>query len=115
MGNLDMGGPCMADGLCVGASTDNFAISEFQMDGCLWYSSEHCYQGMKMKRKADRAKLASCVPKKGESSWDYGMRVWNMGQRGVMRDDWEKVKVKCMYEASTSHQLDRPYIPLRCL
>lgn len=90
----------MADGGVIGASTDNFAISEFELNGHRWYSAEHAYQGMKMKRKADTEKIAACSPKKGEKSWDYGMRVWNMGQRGTKRSDWEKVKVHCMYEAN---------------
>jgi hypothetical protein len=53
-----------------------------------------------MKNKVNQTKIAACVPKSGESSWNYGMRVWNMGQRFPMRSDWEVVKVEAMYIAN---------------
>ena len=76
-----MGGPCLCDGVSVGPSTDNFAICQFEIDGTMFYSSEHAYQSLKMKKIEHRAKVVACVPKKRENGWDYGMRVWNMGQR----------------------------------
>ena len=100
-----MGGLCCTDGKTVGTgkATDNFALVEegFQIDDVTYYSSEHAYQALKMRTKADRHKLARLVPKPKESAWDYGMRCWNAGQRGQPRRDWEAnggtVKIQAMY------------------
>ena len=95
-----MGGPCMCNGVAVGASTDNFAIALFRLDDAVYWSAEHAYQALKMRHKQDREKVVACAPKKGESAWDYGMRVWNLGQRGPARADWESAKVDAMYQAN---------------
>eukprot|EP00929_Paragymnodinium_shiwhaense_P119794 TRINITY_DN91691_c0_g1_i1.p1 TRINITY_DN91691_c0_g1~~TRINITY_DN91691_c0_g1_i1.p1 ORF type:complete len:224 (-),score=40.91 TRINITY_DN91691_c0_g1_i1:100-771(-) len=103
-----MGGPCCVDGrtLGTGKATDNFALVEdgFQIDGVTYFSAEHAYQALKPKSLAHRRKIAALVPKKGESAWDHGMRVWNAGQRQPERPGWHahdgRVKRRIMYECN---------------
>eukprot|EP00948_MAST-09A_sp_MAST-9A-sp1_P002489 g2489.t1 len=95
-----MGGPCMCNGKAVKPGTDNYEIFPFKFEGDTFYSSEHCYQAMKMKSSSDRKKIVKCVPRKDENAWDYGMRVWQKGQLLPKRKDWEKIKVDCMYKAN---------------
>lgn len=92
-----MGGPCLCNGKAVTPGTDNFEIAPFELQGIKYYSAEQAYQAAKMRKDADRAKVARCVPKPGERAWDYGMRAWQAGQLGAARKDWEAVKVEAMY------------------
>jgi len=95
-----MGGPCMCNGKAVTPGTDNFEIAPFIFEGITYYSAEQFYQALKMRKDADRAKIARCVPKPGEKAWDHGMRAWQAGQLGAARKDWEAVKVEAMYFAN---------------
>uniref|UniRef100_A0A0G4FDJ1 NADAR domain-containing protein n=1 Tax=Chromera velia CCMP2878 TaxID=1169474 RepID=A0A0G4FDJ1_9ALVE len=87
-------------GKSISPGTDNFEIMEFEMEGQTFYSSEQAYQAMKQKTDADRTKIAQQKPKEGENGWTFGMRVWNMGQRGARRANFEADKVEVMYEAN---------------
>lgn len=95
-----MGGPCMCNGKPIKAGTDNFEIVPFTLNGVQYWSAEQAYQALKMVNKADREKIAKAAPKKAERSWDHGMRVWQAGQLGKARLDWEAVKVEAMYFAN---------------
>ena len=95
-----MGGPCMCEGKGIKSGTDNFELCHFMMDGVDFHSAEQAYQFLKMKRKSDRTKIAARAPKTNESGWDYGMVVWNMGQRGEMVKNFEAIKVDVMYRAN---------------
>lgn len=90
----------MCNGKAVTPGTDNFEIAPFVYEGVTYYSAEQFYQALKMKKAADRGKLARCVPKPNEKAWDHGMRAWQAGQLGVARKDWEAVKVEAMYFAN---------------
>lgn len=90
----------MCNGKAVTPGTDNFEIAPFVWEGVTYYSAEQFYQALKMKKEADRAKIAKCVPKPGEKAWDHGMRAWQAGQLGTARKDWEAVKVEAMYFAN---------------
>merc|ERR1711871_317055 len=94
------GGPCLCGGSSIGPSTDNFALCTFEIDGLTYHSAEHAYQASKMRADRDRRHVAACRPRKGESSWDFGMRVWNQGQRLPAKKDWETTKVQTMYEVN---------------
>jgi len=100
----------MADGAAIGPSTDNFAICTFEIEGVRYHSAEHAYQALKMKSPKDKAKVAACEPKKGENSWDYGMRVWNLGQRLPKRKDWEQTKVRVMHQANKAKLEQNPIL-----
>lgn len=90
----------MCDGKAIAPGTDNFEIASFVFEGVTYYSAEQFYQALKMRKAADRTKIARCVPKPGEKAWDHGMRVWQAGQLGAARKDWEAVKVEAMYFAN---------------
>jgi predicted NAD-dependent protein-ADP-ribosyltransferase YbiA (DUF1768 family) len=90
----------MCNGRAVTPGTDNFEIAPFVYEGMTYYSAEQFYQALKMRKAADRAKIARCVPKPGEKAWDHGMRAWQAGQLGAARKDWEAVKVEAMYFAN---------------
>jgi predicted NAD-dependent protein-ADP-ribosyltransferase YbiA (DUF1768 family) len=95
-----MGGPCLCNGKAVTPGTDNFEIATFIHEGVTYYSAEQFYQALKMQKQADCAKIVKCVPKPREKAWDHGMRVWQAGQIGSVRKDWEAVKVEAMYFAN---------------
>lgn len=90
----------MCNGKAVAPGTDNFEIAPFVFEGVTYHSAEQFYQALKMRKAADRMKIARCVPKPGEKAWDYGMRAWQAGQLGAARKDWEAVKVEAMYYAN---------------
>jgi len=87
----------MCGGKAVAPGTDNFELAPFTVDGTQYWSAEQAYQALKLAGAADRAKVERCAPKKGESAWGHGMRVWQAGQLGRKRPDWEAVKVEAMY------------------
>jgi len=95
-----MGGPCLCDGKAVSPGTDNFEQVQFEINGVTYFSAEQAYQAIKMRKEADRAKIARVKPKAGEKGWDHGMRCWQAGQLGTARRDWEAVKVEAMYLAN---------------
>lgn len=95
-----MGGPCLSAGKTVKPGTDNFELKPFTMNDVQYWSSEHAYQALKMKNLADRTNIIKLVPRKGEKAWDHGMRVWQKGQQGKARSDWEAVKIEAMYLAN---------------
>jgi predicted NAD-dependent protein-ADP-ribosyltransferase YbiA (DUF1768 family) len=90
----------MCNGRAIAPGTDNFEIAPFVYEGVTYYSAEQFYQALKMRKPADRAKIARCVPKPGEKAWDHGMRAWQAGQLGAARKDWDAVKVEAMYLAN---------------
>jgi len=90
----------MCGGSAVKPGTDNFELKRFVMQGVQYWSAEQAYQALKMQKRADRERIAKLSPKKGESSWNHGMRVWQKGQFGKHRRDWEAVKVEAMYYAN---------------
>jgi len=90
----------MCNGKAISPGTDNFELGPFVYEGITYYSAEQFYQALKMRKEADRAKIARCVPKPGEKAWDHGMRAWQAGQLGAARKDWEAVKVEAMYFAN---------------
>mmetsp|Transcript_24652 Transcript_24652/g.54486 ORF Transcript_24652/g.54486 Transcript_24652/m.54486 type:complete len:103 (+) Transcript_24652:126-434(+) len=55
---------------------------------------------MKYKSSYHYEKILKMQPKNNESSWDYGMRVWNEGQRHPVGKNWEKNKVEWMYKVN---------------
>lgn len=64
------------------ACTDNFQIAQFKFEGKEWHSVEQAYQGYKFPDGENREKIRSTLPNEGESSFDYGQRVWRLGQQG---------------------------------
>lgn len=90
----------MCDGKPVESGTDNFELSVFHADGVTFYSAEQAYQAWKMEDSKARDKIVARVPRPGEKAWDYGMAIWNMGQRGMPVPNWEAHKVEAMYRAN---------------
>lgn len=98
-----MGGVCrlLSDGNAIDgpACTDNFQVVsiQFEHNSKLWWSAEQAYQASKFD---SRSKLYSDIlkadPGKRESDWDYGMRVWRMGQEKPPVDSWPNEKVRSM-------------------
>jgi len=86
--------------------TDNFQIASFSYDGTEWQSVEQCYQAQKFLSATQRHTIQSAVPKRRHGKYDkletahqYGMRVWDLGQRrAAIRPDWDQVKMRIMYE-----------------
>lgn len=103
-----MGGPCLCDGKTVKPGTDNFELKPFEIHGVQYWSAEQAYQAIKMGKKQDRASIAKLVPKKGETGWNHGMRVWQKGQLLKCRKDWEAVKVEAMYYANRCKMEQNP-------
>eukprot|EP00931_Biecheleriopsis_adriatica_P109026 TRINITY_DN83293_c0_g1_i1.p1 TRINITY_DN83293_c0_g1~~TRINITY_DN83293_c0_g1_i1.p1 ORF type:complete len:294 (+),score=48.44 TRINITY_DN83293_c0_g1_i1:97-978(+) len=110
-----MGGPCMCNGKAVAPGTDNFELVPFELNGVQYHSAEQAYQAIKMRKEADRAKVARCVPKPGEKAWDHGMRAWQAGQLGTARKDWEAVKVEAMYIANKAKLEQNPDVLMSLL
>lgn len=95
-----MGGPCLCGGRTIKPGTDNFEFRSFQMHGVQYWSAEQAYQAIKMENRRDKSRIAKLVPKKGETAWNHGMRVWQKGQLLKCRKDWEAVKIEAMYYAN---------------
>ncbi len=67
------------------ACTDNFQIANFKFRGHEYYSVEQCFQAMKFPEgSTTRSIIQASNPRHGESSGQYGHRVWKLGQS---RDD----------------------------
>ncbi len=114
-----MGGPCYIvhdhKKVLGPAATDNFQIISFKFppqDGPTWHSAEQCYQAQKYAGSDSEvySKIQSCQPIPGESDWQYGMRVWSLGQRGTPRPDWESIKVEIMYLVNCAKFACNPHI-----
>eukprot|EP00930_Biecheleria_cincta_P088691 TRINITY_DN7793_c2_g2_i1.p1 TRINITY_DN7793_c2_g2~~TRINITY_DN7793_c2_g2_i1.p1 ORF type:complete len:205 (+),score=37.88 TRINITY_DN7793_c2_g2_i1:54-617(+) len=96
-----MGGPAVIDGQAV-ASTDNFYVAPFVIDGVEWSTAEHYYQAAKYLRGGDASEWHSGASRIEEiRAAESGAKAWSLGQRSSvdMRPDWEHVKVNVMYRA----------------
>lgn len=81
------------------ATTDNFAIVPFEYGGTRFFSVEQAFQALKFApTSTTHATIVACVPEEGESASAHGHRVWRLGQGGLMRQDWEDVKVRVMLD-----------------
>jgi len=88
--------------------TDNFQIRRFTYQDVVWQSVEQAYQASKF-RGEWRTKLQEAVPFGGETDSAYGMRVWQMGQRGRgMVLEWEGMKVESMYRLNVAKYAHNP-------
>lgn len=71
------------------AFLSNFYPAEFVWDGIVWSSSEHAYQAAKVTDRAERLRMSKI---KGPGA------VKREGKVVEIRDDWEDVKVRTMYQ-----------------
>ena len=83
-------------------ATDNFAVHPFTFDGTLWQSVEQCYQAHKFPDANMREAIRLMVPQPGETDHTHGLRVWQAGARGKLREDWDAVKIEIMLRACRS-------------
>lgn len=68
----------------------NFSFSPIEEDGITYPTVEHYFQAMKTKNLAERKKIADA---NGASAAKY------LGRRVKLREDWEEIKDKVMYNA----------------
>ena len=95
-----MGGVCKlkTDGP---SCTDNFQYSKFVHKGYMWLSAEQAYQALKFEVGSEWfTRIHEMEPLEDESSWDFGMRAWQYGQKGRLRPEWELVKLRTMLEVN---------------
>eukprot|EP00286_Rhodomonas_abbreviata_P025066 CAMPEP_0181311326 /NCGR_PEP_ID=MMETSP1101-20121128/13072_1 /TAXON_ID=46948 /ORGANISM="Rhodomonas abbreviata, Strain Caron Lab Isolate" /LENGTH=191 /DNA_ID=CAMNT_0023418039 /DNA_START=45 /DNA_END=620 /DNA_ORIENTATION=- len=89
--------------------TDNFQIKNFTFEGKQWQSVEQCYQAMKYTDDKTQELLRTYLPYKLESEWQYGCRVWELGQcRPPSRPEWGTRKVEYMYQINVAKYLAYP-------
>eukprot|EP00930_Biecheleria_cincta_P036044 TRINITY_DN24749_c0_g1_i1.p1 TRINITY_DN24749_c0_g1~~TRINITY_DN24749_c0_g1_i1.p1 ORF type:complete len:191 (-),score=31.36 TRINITY_DN24749_c0_g1_i1:21-593(-) len=74
------------------ACTDNVQIANFTYEGQEWYSVEQAYQGYKFDR-ASREKIRCMIPNHGETCFDYGQRMWRIGQQGNSKDSADSIEL----------------------
>eukprot|EP00929_Paragymnodinium_shiwhaense_P013466 TRINITY_DN121306_c0_g1_i1.p1 TRINITY_DN121306_c0_g1~~TRINITY_DN121306_c0_g1_i1.p1 ORF type:complete len:320 (+),score=52.63 TRINITY_DN121306_c0_g1_i1:92-961(+) len=87
-----MGGPCTVDGRSR-PELDNFYKCSVEVDGVVWPSSEHCYQGSKFPTNQEmQEKIRTSAS--AMDSWKIGNSCRDL------REDWEIVKVRMMYMAN---------------
>jgi len=106
-----MGGPCLlveerADAGTPGprlkktpapSCTDNFQISQIRFFDREWWSVEHAYQGLKFVGSPEKLEeICAATPNQNESDFDYGQRVWRLGQQGCW--DPSTNTVELMYQ-----------------
>lgn len=91
-----MGGPAIIDGEAV-ASTDNFYVAPFILDGFEWPTAEHYYQAAKFL--SDDGDMCPHVEEIRKA--ETGAKAWSLAQRhsANIRADWEYIKVNVMYRA----------------
>ena len=105
-----MGGPCWIIKPVPGenrmgkfhgpACTDNFQICQFVYKDEHYHSAEQAFQARKFQPTSAAARsLRHAAPRDGESSHDYGMRVWQLGQvrDPDFRPEWDSVSMEEMY------------------
>lgn len=105
-----MGGPAVIDGHAV-ASTDNFYVAPFVIDGVEWPTCEHYYQAAKYFQEDDASELHGEEGRIEEiRAAESGSKAWSLGQRPSvnMRSDWEHVKVNVMYRAVSAKYAAHP-------
>ena len=78
--------------------TDNFQVIEdkFKYNGHDWYSVEQCYQAQKFKEDSSEFQSILNISYNGEEDWDHGLNVWDLGQNGKIKENWEDIKLKTM-------------------
>lgn len=78
--------------------TDNFHVVEggFEFEGLIWKSTEQAYQASKFENGSVEFNRIYDEPSESVSDWQYGMRVWDLGQSGKIREDWEDRKLASM-------------------
>lgn len=86
--------------------TDNFQIAKFEFENKEWHSVEQAYQGYKFQDEAAREKVRSTLPNQGESSYDYGQRIWRIGQQGDSKTIEEGVEL--MYRLCCAKVVQHP-------
>lgn len=85
-----MGGPLKIDGKeC--PETDNFLPCEFEVNGKRYCSAENYFQANKATNEYDHETIRLSGP--GEEAWEAGNKL-------ALRLDWDRVKVRIMYEAN---------------
>jgi|JI6StandDraft_1071083.scaffolds.fasta_scaffold54195_3 ribA/ribD-fused uncharacterized protein len=85
-----MGGPLKIDGE-EAPETDNFLPCRFEVNDKKYCSAENYFQSMKTTNNHDHEKVRISGP--GEEAWEAGSKV-------TLRPDWDRVKVRIMYEAN---------------
>ncbi|CAD7944805.1 unnamed protein product [Amoebophrya sp. A120] len=89
------------------ACTDNFQIAKFEFESKEWHSVEQAYQGYKFHEETDREKMRLDLPTPGESSHDYGQRMWRLGQQGTPHKT-EADGVRLMYRLCAAKLRQHP-------
>lgn len=99
----NMGGPCLVDGSAL-HELDNFLPCRFELWGCEWPTAEHAFQAAKFP--------GNCIYQEQIRVAATGGDAWALAQdaRGAasLRPDWERVKVKVMYEVNRAKFIQNP-------
>lgn len=85
-----MGGPAKI-GRTIYYMADNFYIAPFVINGKQYLSSENYFQCMKASNEEDHQFVRNSGP--GQLAWEAGAGI-------PLRYDWEKVKVRVMYQGN---------------
>jgi len=95
----------MIDGERV-ASTDNFYVAPFILDGCEWRTVEHYYQASKFLSNS----VDTCPHVDEIRQAETGAKAWSLAQRHAagIRADWEHIKVHVMYRAVAAKYAAHP-------
>ncbi len=95
-----MGGPGLIDGK-THKECDNFSVNPFVVDGVEYLTAEHYFQVQKTDIESERKEIL-----KSKSPLD----AWILGNQVTLRSDWEKIKVRVMYEGNLERFLQNPQI-----
>ena len=93
--------------------TDNFQIAKtkFRLEGLDWYSCEQAFQSLKFPLGSKpQIQIHGANPKRFESNYDYGHRVWIMGQTGsvTLQENWSIEGKKVMLLVNISKYIANP-------
>lgn len=113
-----MGGPCyLVDSQTKQKSqgpacTDNFQYIPFQYAGKLWHSVEQAFQAQKFTNPEHQEIIRNTLKTSASmSDSEHGNLVWQQGRRvGMMRADWDKVKIDYMYETCLAKLESNPQL-----
>ena len=93
--------------------TDPEQILPFIYQEQTWYTVDQCYHAQKFVDPVARQRIHGTQPCPGESSDDYGRRIYKLGSSfamGPIRDDWDMVKIDVMAAITLSKYTCHPHL-----
>jgi ribA/ribD-fused uncharacterized protein len=95
-----MGGPGLIDGK-VHEECDNFSVDYFDVDGVKYPTAEHYFQCQKTFVQEERDEILAK---------NNAINAWVLGNKVNLRPDWERIKVRVMYEGNKARFEQNPDI-----